>query len=126
MSVAPHSFAARLKKLREERGWSKSALGRHIGVSTTCVWNWEEGNTEPRPYNLTVLGRTFGVSSDYLESGADRDTPPNAELKENIAADEPKMDPITLQDVISDARRRIGEAAGLDPSKVTVSLNYDN
>lgn len=69
MAAAPHSFASRLKDLREQRRMSKTGLGKAVGVTTTCVWNWEEGNTEPRSENMAALAKALAVSPEYLELG---------------------------------------------------------
>jgi len=117
MPVEPYSFAARLKKLRNERGMSKTRLGKSVGVSTTCVWNWEEGNTEPRPYNLGALADVLGVSTNYLEFGAGQESTPPFEQPEPAP-------PITLDKAIEDAKILIASLAKIDPRRVTISLNY--
>lgn len=117
MSVKPYSFAARLKKLRNERGMSKTQLGKLVGVSTTCVWNWEEGNTEPRSYNLDTLADALGVSIEYLEFGTGQESTPASEQSEEAS-------PITLEKAIEDAKILIASLAKIDPKRVTISLNY--
>ena len=119
MAVAPHSFAARLKNLREERGLSKTKLGKNVGVSTTCVWNWEEGNTEPRPENLSSLAKVLGVSTSFLEFG------PRVDQGHSVTEDQgdKKIIQLTLAEVIGDAKRRIALLAGIDPERVKISLD---
>ncbi|MBK0401215.1 helix-turn-helix domain-containing protein [Limibaculum sp. M0105] len=119
MIPVSHSFAARLRKLREERGMSKTGLGKAVGVSTTCVWNWEEGNTEPRPHNLAELARVLRVSGAYLEFGSDRNAPDDgAGCKVSAAPEE------SLSSVINDAKQRIAKLAGIGPERVKISLDY--
>ena len=63
------SFANRLGTLRSERGLSKSGLARAVHVSTTCVWNWEEGNTFPRPEALAKSPRLWERRRHILNAG---------------------------------------------------------
>lgn len=119
MAVAPHSFAARLKSLREERGLSKTKLGNSVGVSTTCIWNWEEGNTTPRPENLSSLAKSLGVSTNFLEFGSRSDQPRAAPDYEGGR----EVVPLTLAEVISDAKQRIARLAGIEPERVKISLD---
>jgi transcriptional regulator with XRE-family HTH domain len=62
-------FAKRVATLRSERGFSKSGLARAVSVSTTCVWNWEEGNTHPRPEALARIAAALGTTPAFLERG---------------------------------------------------------
>lgn len=114
-----HSFAHRLRQLRETHGLSKSALARSLGVSTTCVWNWEEGNTEPRTDNLAALSDALRVSVEYLQSGRNSDGAPSLD-----AAVTGTLPSATLPEVIADAKVRIAHLAGIAPEKVNISLEY--
>lgn len=65
-------FSERLRKLRQERGWTMKELGERISevvgssFSSASVANWEKKGSEP-PYNiLAAIAQIFGVSSDYL------------------------------------------------------------
>jgi transcriptional regulator with XRE-family HTH domain len=62
-------FAGRLTVLRSERQLSKSGLAREVGVSTTCVLNWEKGNTHPRPEALAKIAAVLGTTPAFLERG---------------------------------------------------------
>ena len=119
MSSNVHSFPSRLTYLREKRRMSKTALGKAVGVSTTCVWNWEEGNTVPRSENLTSLSRVLTVPTDYLEYGRGDE---GAFESGNII--QPTHSELSLSSVINDAKTLIAKLAGIDPSKVKISLDY--
>ncbi|WP_394730010.1 helix-turn-helix domain-containing protein [Altererythrobacter sp. GH1-8] len=118
MPAQPHSFAARLRALRNERGLSKTRLGEMVGVSTTCVWNWEEGNTEPRKYNLEALADALGVSTNYLELGAGKPIDKSTPLTNDTAP------PVSLERAINDAKVLIAKLAQVDPKQVSISVNY--
>jgi transcriptional regulator with XRE-family HTH domain len=120
MQTNAFSFASRLRVLRENRRLSKTALAKQVGVSTTCVWNWEEGNTEPRPENLMALSKALNAPVAYLQNGSEWDEAPSA----NPAATPPPYGGVTLAEVIADAKNRIAQLAGIPPEKVNVSLEY--
>lgn len=120
MQADAFSFASRLRVLRENRRLSKTALAKQVGVSTTCVWNWEEGNTEPRPENLVALSKALNASLFYLQNGSEKE-------ESTSASPEAAMPPyggVTLAEVIADAKKRISQLAGIPPEKVNVSLEY--
>jgi transcriptional regulator with XRE-family HTH domain len=119
----PHSdtFAARLRDMRSERGLSKSGLARAVGVSTTCVWNWEEGNTNPRPAALGRIATALATTEAYLERGVSP-----KELRE--AAEDRGSASSSVRDgvgaVVLRAREEIAAAAGLTVNQVKVVLEY--
>jgi transcriptional regulator with XRE-family HTH domain len=104
-------FAQRLAQLREEHALTQAQLGKKVGVSGTCVWNWEGGNTFPRPATLARLAQALGTDVQHLTGrrGAAQESSPGAGQP--------------LADVIMDARRTISAAAGVPISSVRVVLD---
>ena len=41
------NIAEKLKKLRQQQGWSQEDLARNLGVSFATVNRWENGKTKP-------------------------------------------------------------------------------
>lgn len=121
------NFAHRLTKLRAERGFSKSSLARAVGVTTTCVWNWEAGNTQPRPGSLAKVASVLGTSREFLQRGV---KPPegNGTGIENLVVreDPPAQSKQTVAEVVLSARHQIATAAGLSLERVRVILEYAN
>ena len=109
---ARQAFSKRVLQLREERGLTQIQLGRRVGVSGTCVWNWETGNTFPRSAAMTKLADALGTSVDYLSIG-------NGASKSNN-----DVDRRSLNVVIEEAREAVANAAGVPISKVRVVLDY--
>ncbi|WP_295070991.1 helix-turn-helix domain-containing protein [Ruminococcus sp.] len=68
----------RIKKLRNEKGWSQEMLAERAYVSRQTVSNWETGKCYPDVRSLIILADIFGVSLDELIKG-DVDT-----MKETI------------------------------------------
>ena len=120
MQTNAFSFASRLRGLRENRRLSKTALAKRVGVSTTCVWNWEEGNTEPRPENLAALSKALNAPVPYLQDGSEWNDAPSTDP----AATPAQYGGGTLAEVIADAKSRIAQLAGISPEKVIISLEY--
>jgi transcriptional regulator with XRE-family HTH domain len=117
-------FAKRVSALRLERGLSKTALAKKLDVSTTCVWNWEEGNTYPRPGALMKVAKELRTTVDFLERGqkpASSDETA-ASPKNDLISDSPVKQ--TLADAIHAARVQIAELAGLDFGQVKIVLEY--
>jgi transcriptional regulator with XRE-family HTH domain len=111
-------FAKRLSTLRLRQGLSKSDLARKVDVSTTCVWNWEEGNTHPRPEALTKISQVLETTTAFLEYG-------EASLADSeLAALQIGRNGQHVSDVIQAARVMVAEATGLAVDKVKVILEY--
>lgn len=62
-------FAANLRRIRLERGYTQTRLSELIGKSSCVVAQYESGHRTPRLENLTALARTLGVAVEVL-SGA--------------------------------------------------------
>lgn len=107
-------FGKRVAWARSRKGWTLADLGKEVGVSGTCVWNWEEGNTHPRPASLSRLAAALSMSAEYLLQGDEG-------VDEIAAKEEGSM---SLADLISAARETIAQAAELPPSKVRITLDY--
>ena len=58
----------RLKEIREAQGMSQAAVAKHLGISRSSYFNWENGKTKPNQKNLSVLAELFGVAETYFLS----------------------------------------------------------
>ncbi len=74
----------RIKKLRNEKGWSQETLAERAYVSRQTVSNWETDKCYPDVRSLIILADIFGVSLDELIKG-DVDT-----MKEAITKNDGK------------------------------------
>lgn len=72
-------FQERLYQLRKERGLSQEDLANEVGVSRQAVQKWESGAAQPSLDKLTALARYFGVSLDFLVTGAEAVTETSAQ-----------------------------------------------
>lgn len=55
-------------RLRKECNLSQEQLGEKINVTRQTISNWELGETQPNPEQLTLLSKTLNVSVDELLS----------------------------------------------------------
>ncbi|GMA59693.1 helix-turn-helix transcriptional regulator [Alicyclobacillus fastidiosus] len=60
------SFADRLKKLRESRGWTQEDLADKLGVSRATIAGYETKGKIPRDDTLIAIADLFNTSTDYL------------------------------------------------------------
>ena len=77
-------FAGRLKRRREELGFSQHKLAKAVGLSRNSIQKFEAG-TLPRGDNLMALCRVLGVSADWL-LGMDEPTYPPLRVSEESAS----------------------------------------
>jgi transcriptional regulator with XRE-family HTH domain len=96
----------RIKTLREGLGLSQAELGTAVGVSQTCVWNWEGGYTKPRPKSLAALASTLKVSVEHLETGIPME----------------RAGPNTVEGVLDEAKTRLAGILGLPLARIGLQL----
>jgi transcriptional regulator with XRE-family HTH domain len=111
------AFAKRVEQLRESRGLTQDQLGRRVGVSQTCVWNWENANTFPRGAALKKLAQALQTTADYLEAGINGGSPTNTGAVTGGI-------PPALGDVILQARQQVANAAGAELGQVRVVIDW--
>ena len=61
-----YESGARIRKIREDRGYSQKELAELIGVSNSRVSNWEQGINRPDADILVDLCKTLNVSPSEL------------------------------------------------------------
>ena len=59
----------RIKKARQERGWSQAELARRMSVTQPSVAEWESGRKAPNMKNLVHLARQLDVGFEWLSTG---------------------------------------------------------
>lgn len=60
-------IGSRIRKYREERKISRTELARTLGLTVSCISNWELGQNDPAADHLGDLCRALQVSpSDLL------------------------------------------------------------
>jgi transcriptional regulator with XRE-family HTH domain len=81
-------LAERIKRAREERGWSQGELARRAGVRRATISDLETGKLEDtRVSTLRNIAKALRVSVDYLiDMEYDRRTPPGQPAVESNAA----------------------------------------
>ena len=75
-------FQVRLKKLRENAGFTQDAFAKKIGVAQSTIGMWESGRREPDHETTSRLADFFDVSIDYIVGRIDDQEP----LEENTPA----------------------------------------
>lgn len=59
-------LADKIIQLRKKNGWSQEELANQMNVSRQSVSKWESAQSVPDLEKILLLGRIFGVSTDYL------------------------------------------------------------
>jgi len=75
-SVFSRAFGARLRELREERGWTQRELDSRLGILQSKLSKYESGTHQPSLRTLVRMANLFGVSTDYLLTGTGTPVPP--------------------------------------------------
>jgi transcriptional regulator with XRE-family HTH domain len=64
----------KIKKLRQQKGWSQTQLANKMGVRSQHISRYERGNSNPSAETLSKFAEIFGVSVDYLLSEDEENT----------------------------------------------------
>ena len=62
------SIGENIARLRKEKGWTQTDIGKKLGVSNQTVSKWESGMTMPDVMLLPEIAKTFNVSIESLYS----------------------------------------------------------
>jgi transcriptional regulator with XRE-family HTH domain len=68
-------FAANLKALRKERGWSQEDLSRQTQLHTTAISKMERADRAPRFPTIVTLAEAFEVPAGRLFDGIPEPAP---------------------------------------------------
>ncbi len=66
---------ARLKELREQKGWSKNYASEEMGIAQSVYLRYESGESKPSYSALRNMALTLGTSVDYLTNKTDDPSP---------------------------------------------------
>lgn len=55
-----------VKQHRIKAKSTQEFVAEELGVSRQAVFEWERGESEPKPFNLIAIGEIYGVSAEQL------------------------------------------------------------
>lgn len=87
MNIQENNLSKRLRKVREEKGFTREKLAREADISTSALYNYERGTQEPTVSVLNKISSILNVSVDYLLGNTDEPLPTSTsgeELKSQI------------------------------------------
>ena len=58
--------AGRIKRSREDFGWTQEDLGRRAGLSGMAISHYETGRRTPSVWNLIKIADALRVTTDHL------------------------------------------------------------
>ena len=116
-ATAQEALPERLLRLRRAHGISRAALSVRTGFRKPTIWAWETGKTAPQRANLLVLAEVFGLTEHQLLFGADES--PADETGGDFDGPTGK-----LYHDLEEARSRIAAMAGVEGSKVRISIEF--
>lgn len=63
-------FGERVRRKRQQKGWTQELLAKELGVSTSFVGHIERGSRKASMETLVQLANVLCVSTDYLLAGS--------------------------------------------------------
>ena len=61
-----NDFGARVRRRRQQLGWTQEQLARELGVSTSFIGHVERGSRKASLETLVSIAKCMNVSADYL------------------------------------------------------------
>lgn len=71
-------MGARIRRLRDQRGWSQYVLADKVGVTQAGVSAWEQGHRVPKWPELRALAEVFGIDPNWITAPLLEGLPPNS------------------------------------------------
>ncbi len=65
-NISDKAVGTRLQQLRRESGYSQVDIANKIGVSRSCIANWEHGYRIPDCFTVKQLCRIYKVPVDFV------------------------------------------------------------
>lgn len=65
-------FGNKIKRLREQRGYSQEVLAERIGVSLRTIRNWEAGRVPRKIEHYAMLAQALNCDVTYLIDGPEK------------------------------------------------------
>ncbi len=81
----PAQIGARIREVRQERGWTQDQLSQAVRVSRSAVAQWETGRAGQVTGNLTRIAAALDVGVEYLMHGNDKRGPAEARHGDELA-----------------------------------------
>lgn len=92
-------MGTRIAALRRGAGMSQADLARRLNVSTSTIGMYEQGRREPSADRLVALAGLFGVTTDYLLTGATGPVPRTGEVARFLNQADNDDRPLTRRDL---------------------------
>jgi transcriptional regulator with XRE-family HTH domain len=67
------SFAVKLIKLRQERGWTQAELAQRAGLKQSAIARIEGGDSVPRIDTAMRIAKALGMKLDFVRPGQEQD-----------------------------------------------------
>lgn len=83
MDTLEVKLGERLKKLREENGFTLEYVAGHLNTTKTSIARYEKNDREPKSEMISALADFYNVSTDYLLGRTD---------ERNLNKEKPKLD----------------------------------
>lgn len=83
-NTRPTPFGERVTNCRKTMNLSQAQLAEKLGVSDSCVWNWENGVSVPPDSRIIKIAEEFRVFPNWLKTG---DGPKNKSEEEKFKAE---------------------------------------
>lgn len=69
MDESLDTLGARIKRLRESKGWTQEIFGKHIGSARNTIANYEMNNRVPSNAVILSICRETGANEVWLRTG---------------------------------------------------------
>lgn len=65
-SPPPEPLGGRIRRLRQEKGWTQRELARRVGIKPSGISKYERGTYQPGLAALKSIAEALGTTTDHL------------------------------------------------------------
>lgn len=112
-------LAARIFRLRRERGLSRTVLAAQTGLSKPSIWAWETGKSAPRRNSVALLANAFGISERELLTGKSMPAP-ESDTPRTLSG----VDGKSVQEVIQASKNILSKMTGVAEDQIRIIIEY--
>ena len=96
-------FGERVRKKRQQRGWTQEMLAKELGVSTSFVGHIERGSRKASLETLVQIANVLQVSVDYLLAASLDGQPIEKEEKPNL----PPHQRLVMKEILTTLKKQL-------------------
>ena len=122
--TGPGTLADRIRKAREDKGWSQAELARRMNIQRSAVNQWERGTSGPKRENWPLLSSLLGWPQLGM-TGNQTSGEQERKASASSASEEPMSREVQWGNIMQELLDRSGIDAALARGETPSDITFD-